>query len=972
MSRRGMLAALLLAWRAVAATLVYVPGSAAIEHEGLNVEIRFSAATPPASRQPWHAAPAVLSNGSRSITLAPSLVAWDSRATLDWVVRYTIPESLRVTADEKTSWTLSWSGGPLASDADGNATPSSGSLAVAANSRVDAEGWTVYAGPWDATYYVSTSGSDSAAGSQAAPFRTPAKAKSMLVDGKAIRVLFRRGDVWTNESLGTVAVSGASLDRPIYVGAYGTGPRPRFNLAGGNFLRAYRGATAAKVSWWSVHDLDIRYTSNPSAAFELIANTDGWRIEGCSMDRGTHGVNLSYDGNVAAITGIAPGQGGVKNINVYRCAISNSQGSHGQGIYGWASPGLRVVECLLYANGQLAGGNPSNQGHNIYLHSRTQDWKFLRTISLRSGYIAAGGNCPGIVEQSYLGFSGCGLHLRRNGMTGAADVVIEGSQDTWNGTDFTFGGLGINVNRTWPASEANGAPGDGVPGLGPITLARCVVANKAPFVVGTAAAVSFERSEGNLSPTWLSARWIVAYNWSGNTIGINGDIPLANHDRISIRDSVLVQAGNGGERKLVSIFAPTPPYGAYDVRGNRYYSTIASWFYRNDGGTPITTAAWTASVDPEAVYQPTALPDPSRSLARYSNEVLGGSASPDGFAAETIALWDRASWDPRRLGGAVTRWLESGFLAVPSGGEDGGTPQSPAPPATPGDFSIAGTTSTTATVTCGLTPGADAYEFRRLVNGQTVESVAGTAGGEGSIAVFSGLAPSTLHAFTVVASNAGGASAPAAAISGRTAPHAITGVAVDPGPGKITVTWTPSSAPQFDRYRVDLAPSAGGPWTVATYTTDTAQELPGTVGVPLHARVLQLDLLGLLSDPSASAAATPGPLSAPPTTPTGLAVRSGAQRLYVSWNASPNATSYKVKYGLAPGVHPTVIVVDAPATSVTLAPLAANTTYYVVVSAAGAGGESSDSGEKSGRTTRIRYPLWFLGGLVRPARRRAA
>lgn len=75
-------------------------------------------------------------------------------------------------------------------------------------------------------YYVdSTGGSNSNAGtSSAAPLATLAAAMAKTL-GPGDAVLLKRGSTWTRETFGSPAVSGAE-NRPITIGAYGTGDRP--------------------------------------------------------------------------------------------------------------------------------------------------------------------------------------------------------------------------------------------------------------------------------------------------------------------------------------------------------------------------------------------------------------------------------------------------------------------------------------------------------------------------------------------------------------------------------------------------------------------------------------------------------------------------------------------------------------------------------------------------------------------------
>ena len=84
----------------------------------------------------------------------------------------------------------------------------------------------------------------------------------------------------------------------------------------------------------------------------------------------------------------------------------------------------------------------------------------------------------------------------------------------------------------------------------------------------------------------------------------------------------------------------------------------------------------------------------------------------------------------------------------------------------------------------------------------------------------------------------------------------------------------------------------------------------------------------------------------PPSAPTGLAAIAGDAQVSLSWNASSGATSYHVKRGSTTGGPYTQIAAPTAASFMDTA-LTNGTTYYYVVSAINAHGESANSGEKS-------------------------
>ena len=84
----------------------------------------------------------------------------------------------------------------------------------------------------------------------------------------------------------------------------------------------------------------------------------------------------------------------------------------------------------------------------------------------------------------------------------------------------------------------------------------------------------------------------------------------------------------------------------------------------------------------------------------------------------------------------------------------------------------------------------------------------------------------------------------------------------------------------------------------------------------------------------------------PPSAPTGLSATAGDKQVALMWNASAGATSYNVKRSTTQG-GPYTTVFSPIGTSYTDPGLTDGTTYYYVVSAVNAGGESGNSSEVS-------------------------
>jgi cellulose 1,4-beta-cellobiosidase len=95
---------------------------------------------------------------------------------------------------------------------------------------------------------------------------------------------------------------------------------------------------------------------------------------------------------------------------------------------------------------------------------------------------------------------------------------------------------------------------------------------------------------------------------------------------------------------------------------------------------------------------------------------------------------------------------------------------------------------------------------------------------------------------------------------------------------------------------------------------------------------------------SSEASATPQGIA--PPVPTGLTATGGNAQVALAWNASSGATSYNVKRATTLG-GPYTPITSRTSTSYTDAAVTNGTTYYYVVSAVNASGESGNSSEAS-------------------------
>ncbi len=208
-----------------------------------------------------------------------------------------------------------------------------------------------------------------------------------------------------------------------------------------------------------------------------------------------------------------------------------------------------------------------------------------------------------------------------------------------------------------------------------------------------------------------------------------------------------------------------------------------------------------------------------------------------------------------------------------------------------------------------------------------------------------GLTNGTAYFYVVTAVNAGGESANSAEVSATpVAPPAVpSGVTATAGNQQVVLAWSATAG--ASSYHVKRASAAGGPYTQIAAPTTTSYTDSGLTNGTAYFYVVTAVNAGGESGNSTEVSATPAP-PAPPVVPTALTATAGDQQVWLSWNASTGATSYRVKRATVAG-GPYTPLASPSANSYTDGGLTNGIPYYYVVSAVGTGGESANSSEVS-------------------------
>ena len=214
-----------------------------------------------------------------------------------------------------------------------------------------------------------------------------------------------------------------------------------------------------------------------------------------------------------------------------------------------------------------------------------------------------------------------------------------------------------------------------------------------------------------------------------------------------------------------------------------------------------------------------------------------------------------------------------------------------------------------------------------------------------------GLTNGTTYFYVVSAVNSAGESANSSEVSAKPtapaqAPATPTGLMATPANAQVSLTWAASAT--ATSYNVKRSTTTGGPYTkisspTATNFTDTNL----ANGTTYFYVVSAVNATGESAN-SVQASATPVAPRQSPAAPTGLIAAGGNAQVSLSWTASSGATSYHLKRSTTTGGPYTQI--SAPATtSFTDTGLTNGTTYFYVVSALNAVGESANSAQASAR-----------------------
>jgi titin len=279
---------------------------------------------------------------------------------------------------------------------------------------------------------------------------------------------------------------------------------------------------------------------------------------------------------------------------------------------------------------------------------------------------------------------------------------------------------------------------------------------------------------------------------------------------------------------------------------------------------------------------------------------------------------------------------ENGSYSNEASATTRGTP----PPAPTG--LAASPSNASVTLSWAASAGATSYNVKRsTASGGPYATVA--TGVTATSYTNTGLANGTTYYYVVSAVNANGEGANSAEASATplAPPAAPTGLTATASGTQISLAWTAST--NATSYNVKRATVAGGPYaSVVTGLTTTGYTDGGLASGTTYYYVVSA--VGSSGEGANSAEAS---AMTAPAAPTGLTAAAGDTQVRLSWNASAGASSYKVFRATSPSGYSAPLVSSITTTSYTDSTAVNGTTYYYVVRAANAAGDSASSNEVS-------------------------
>lgn len=355
---------------------------------------------------------------------------------------------------------------------------------------------------------------------------------------------------------------------------------------------------------------------------------------------------------------------------------------------------------------------------------------------------------------------------------------------------------------------------------------------------------------------------------------------------------------------------------------------------------------------------------------------VSNATSYNVYYAETTGV---TTANGTKIASVSTPYVQSGLIAgstyfyvvtaVNSSGESAASAQVsantaatlpvPTVPAAPSSVIATGGTNQV-TISWDAVSSAASYNVYYSTSSGVTKSNGARITGAASPAVLTGLSAGSAYYCIVTAVNSSGESIASTqvaattlpAVPTQTVPAAPANVTAVGGSDQATISWWPAVSGAAS-YNIYWSTSTGVSKSNGTKIAGTSSPYVKTglsAGTTYYFIVTANNSVGESAASIQATATTNAAPPAVPASPTGVTATGGANQVSLSWSTVSGATSYNIYWGTTSGVTTSGTKITAASNSYVQTGLAASTTYYYIVTAANAAGQSVASTQVSAAT----------------------
>jgi len=463
-------------------------------------------------------------------------------------------------------------------------------------------------------------------------------AKAQLRAGFPDWILFKKGDVWVNQSFGSLLLYGRNANEPLLIGSYGTATQRPQILTGSNGLIDFFGVSAAFVVISGLYAKPHTRTGSdePSGVNLTNAPFNWFLIEDCHFD--------AFHTQLIAQDPITTGTYTRLNLRVRRSIFTDAYkvGGGGHGMFINRVDTLLFEENVIDHNGwneEVTNAIATGFSHNTYFQVGCRNLTFRRNIVSRASAVGGGHRCGGFI------FDNLYLSNPRNILIGTFD----GGALNWP-TDFVSAEVAYNV--ILDARVESYDPGNG------ISVERVTNANVHHNIVAHFTPVSQYNNGISINRVQdVTLHNNIVYHWGNNTptgpaysAGINVGSILLGNNLVHANDA---QMGNLKGYCMVQ----NGTFTNITYSNNRYtnVTNANNWF--EPSGNFTNWVAQSGETGASVIAVPYS--DPQRNIATYMASI--------GEAGELIAFLNacrqmsKDNWNTDFIASTVNNYIRTGF-----------------------------------------------------------------------------------------------------------------------------------------------------------------------------------------------------------------------------------------------------------------------------------------------------------------------